>query len=385
MTDTMTTFDARRGMYTANKLKLGLFCQNASGARLMTKVPERWSGSWEDNVKLSRMCDDAGIDFLLPIARWKGYPGETNFQCSTFETLTWATGILALTKNITVFATVHVPLVNPIAAAKMLVTADHVGQGRVGLNIVVGWNEDEFGMFGVPQRPEADRYPYAQEWIDVVKRIWTETDEFDFDGKFLHMKNVEGNPKLIGAERPLMMNAGTSPAGRVYAITNCDAFFTSTGMMTFDEVAGKVETFKREARSYGRELDVFSDGIVVCRPTQEEAEEYFHYAAIENADWEGVELRLNRRATSKKSIAPGAMERADFEIERERWIKGVVGRNMIGDPDSVARQLADLHFAGLSGMALNFVNYLDELPYFRAEVLPRLERMGLRTKVRATA
>ena len=33
-----------------------------------------------------------------------------------------------------------------------MVTADHVGEGRFGLNIVVGWNEGEFEMFGVEQR-----------------------------------------------------------------------------------------------------------------------------------------------------------------------------------------------------------------------------------------
>ena len=38
-------------------------------------------------------------------------------------------------------------------------------------------------------------------------------------------------------------------------------------------------------------------------------------------------------------------------------------------------QLAD---AGLTGIAVSFVNYLDELPYFCAEVLPRLARLGVR-------
>jgi alkanesulfonate monooxygenase SsuD/methylene tetrahydromethanopterin reductase-like flavin-dependent oxidoreductase (luciferase family) len=374
-----TDLEARRAMYSANALKLGLFCQNASGARLMTMVPERWSGNWADNVALAKLCDEAGLEFLLPIARWKGYGGKLNFQGSNFETLTWATGLLALTKHITVFATVHVPLVNPVAAAKALVTADHIGHGRAGLNIVVGWNEDEFGMFGVPQRAEDERYPYAQEWIDAVLRIWSqEQNGFDVDGTFLHMAGVEGNPKLVGSDRPLMMNAGASPAGRQYAIRNCDAFFTSTGTMAFDEVAVKVQAFKDEARVQGRDLDVYSDGIVVCRPTQREAEEYFQYAAIDNADWDGVDTRLIRRTASGKNVGRGDMTDAEYQQHRIRWIKGVVGRNMIGDPDSVACQLADLHAAGITGMALNFVNYLDEMPYFRDEVLPRLERLGLR-------
>ena len=55
----------------------------------------------------------------------------------------------AATKHITVFGTVHALIFNPVVAAKEMVTADHIGEGRFGLNIVVGWNEGEFDMFGV--------------------------------------------------------------------------------------------------------------------------------------------------------------------------------------------------------------------------------------------
>jgi alkanesulfonate monooxygenase SsuD/methylene tetrahydromethanopterin reductase-like flavin-dependent oxidoreductase (luciferase family) len=54
------------------------------------------------------------------------------------------------------------------------------------------------------------------------------------------------------------------------------------------------------------------------------------------------------------------------------------GLPLIGDPDAVARDIARLAELGLKGIAVSFVNYLDELPYFCAEVLPRLARAGLR-------
>ena len=92
----------RYGMYNANKLKIGLFGPNCSSGRAVTLVPERWSGSWPDNLRLARMADEAGIDFLLPIGRWKGYGGDTDYQGETLETLTWASGLLASTRRITV-------------------------------------------------------------------------------------------------------------------------------------------------------------------------------------------------------------------------------------------------------------------------------------------
>jgi alkanesulfonate monooxygenase SsuD/methylene tetrahydromethanopterin reductase-like flavin-dependent oxidoreductase (luciferase family) len=51
----------------------------------------------------------------------------------------------------------------------------------------------------------------------------------------------------------------------------------------------------------------------------------------------------------------------------------------VGDPDAVAREFSRLRAAGLDGLAINFVDYLEELPYFAAEVLPRLDRLGLRS------
>jgi len=76
------------------------------------------------------------------------YGGSTDRHGTSFETLSWASALLAATKDIVAFATVHVPLVNPVFAAKSCVTADHVGQGRFGLNVVSGWNVEEFQSFG---------------------------------------------------------------------------------------------------------------------------------------------------------------------------------------------------------------------------------------------
>ncbi|WP_437933437.1 hypothetical protein [Sorangium sp. So ce341] len=41
---------------------------------------------------------------------------------------------------------------------------------RVGLNIVSGWDREEFEMFGVPSREHGERYEPAKEWLDVMRR-----------------------------------------------------------------------------------------------------------------------------------------------------------------------------------------------------------------------
>src|SRR4051812_26694146 len=85
----------RTSMYNDNAFKVGLFGANCSSGRAVTMVPERWLATWRDNLALAKMADEAGLDFLLPIGRWKGYGGDTDYQGATFETITWATGLLA--------------------------------------------------------------------------------------------------------------------------------------------------------------------------------------------------------------------------------------------------------------------------------------------------
>ena len=259
----------RRAMHGANALQIGLFGPNCSSGRAVTTVPERWTGSWAENLALARMADEAGIDFLLPIGRWKGYGGNTDYQGETLETINWASGLLASTQRITVFGTVHAPLFNPIIAAKKMVTADHIGAGRFGLNIVVGWNEGEFEMFGVEQREHEARYDYAQEWIDAIKLAWSDREDFDFKGKFLKLKGIRAKPKPYGGTRPVIMNAGASATGQAFAIRNCDAFFVRPSRVSIDETAQRVAAVKKAAKDLGREIGVYTVGVITCKPTRE--------------------------------------------------------------------------------------------------------------------
>jgi alkanesulfonate monooxygenase SsuD/methylene tetrahydromethanopterin reductase-like flavin-dependent oxidoreductase (luciferase family) len=280
---------------------------------------------------------------------------------------------LASTRRITVFGTVHAPLFHPLIAAKEFVTADHISEGRFGLNLVVGWNEDEFEMFGVRQHDHERRYAYAQEWLDAVKRAWGPDEDFNFEGEYIRLAKVRAKPKPYGGTRPLIMNAGASDTGRAFALRNCDAFFTQAVRRTADEIARHVRDINAEAATYGREIDVYTVGVVTCRPRSKDAQDYYRHCTVDNADWSAVDVILAKKNISRETVGD-----AMFNEQRINYANGMGGVPIVGDPDRVARQLADLSRAGLRGVGVSFVNYLDELPFFCGEVLPRLARMGLR-------
>jgi alkanesulfonate monooxygenase SsuD/methylene tetrahydromethanopterin reductase-like flavin-dependent oxidoreductase (luciferase family) len=375
MTSSGDTGLRRTDLSSRNRLKIGIFGANLSSGLAATKVPERWSGSWSDNLALARVLDDAGIEFMLPVGRWKGYGGETNFEAAGFETVTWATALLASTRRITVFGTVHAPLVHPVYAAKQFVTADHVSGGRFGLNVVCGWNQDEFDMFGVSQREHDVRYAYGAEWLRAIRAIWSGGEPFDFDGEFIRLKAVEGAPAPYGGTQPVVMNAGSSDTGKAFAIAECDYLFAPI-RTRLDDAAQNVADAKRRAKAVGKDdFGVFTTANVVCRPTQREAEDYYRYYADEQADWEAVDHMVGIGTRN----ASTTMQPEHYRQMRIRFAAGYGGWPIVGDPDTVAAGLEAVADAGFGGVALGFVNYLDEFPYFRDEVLPRLERAGVRT------
>ena len=127
---------------------------------------------------------------------------------------------------------------------------------------------------------------------------------------------------------------------------------------------------RAKAAAIGREIGVFTRAEITCRPTQKEAADYYRYWVEEMADWDAVDHQMS--ISSRTPIRPGM---PGFLEARKQHLHGFP---LVGDPDRVASMLATLSESGFDGVGLSFVNYLDELPYFRDEVLARLERMGLR-------
>jgi alkanesulfonate monooxygenase SsuD/methylene tetrahydromethanopterin reductase-like flavin-dependent oxidoreductase (luciferase family) len=360
-----------------NRLKLGLFGANVSSGRSYITAIERWDATWQNNVELARMADAAGIECMVPIARWKGYGGDRNPNGESWESITWAAGLLAATQRINVFATVHVPLIHPIVAAKQMATADHIGGGRLGVNVVCGWNEDEFRMFGVTKKEHEARYEQGSEWWTIVSEIWRGVEPFDFEGDHYRLHGVEGAPLPFEGKAPLMMNAGSSPAGRAFAIRYSDLHFD--GVRKPEDSIDRIAETKRLARDAGREVQVWTPIGVVCRPTQREAEVFTQHI-IEHADLGAVghlQAMHERDARGRTDDESAFRRSGEGPIERQVLARG--NFCAIGDPGRVTEQLLRLHNIGFDGLVLNFVNYLDEFPYFAQEVLPRLERAGVRT------
>ncbi len=352
-----------------NRFKLGVFSANADGGLAITDVPERWRASWDDVMTAATIADRAGLEFFLPIARWRGFGGKNRVREHSFETFTFAAGLATVTQNIGLFMTVHVPIVHPVYAAKALATVDHISKGRAGLNIVCGWNPDEFAMFGMTI--DTDAYGRAQEWINIIDQCYGPEQPFDVDGKFYKLKQVVSRPASLQAPRPVTMNAAFGPPGRNFAARNCDFLFS-----TFAEIEdGKahIADIRNRASEYKRDVGIYTVCHVVCRETQQEAQDYYTRYAVTEADHAAVDYHM----ASKKEFA-NSHDTAAFDKYRKRFAGGAGTYPLVGTPEKIVDDMIRISDAGYAGSALTFVNYNDELPFFCERVLPLMKQAGLR-------
>jgi alkanesulfonate monooxygenase SsuD/methylene tetrahydromethanopterin reductase-like flavin-dependent oxidoreductase (luciferase family) len=363
----------------ASRFKLAVFGFNMSGGLSMTTAPGTVTVDWDESRRIALAAERAGFDAVIPVDRWRGFGGATNFNSRSFETLTWAAGLTAITSTIDVFATCAMPTTHPIRLAKEIATIDHISGGRFGINFVAGWNLDEIRMFGLDQRDHEGRYAYADEFVTVLKRIAEEDEPFDFHGSFFDIPSAYSEPKPVQTPFPPIMSAGVSPRGRDFAAKHADISFIAVD--TLDTAAEMVKDTKRNARErYGRDLRVFAASHIVCADTEKEARDYYNYYVHERGDWDAC-----RNLMEIYAVNTGAGAQFERNELAERTVAGWGGRPLVGTPEQVAQQIVDMADIGLDGSTLSFVNYELGVEQFAAQVMPLLEQAGVRASVQAPA
>jgi dimethylsulfone monooxygenase len=355
-----------------NKLKLAVFGLNVSGGCSMTDSPDVLKVTWDESVRIAQLAESAGIEAVIPVARWKGMGGSVNFNHRNFETFTWAAGLSAVTSRICVFATFHVPTVHPVRAAKEVATIDHISRGRFGLNIVAGWNAKEIGMFGLDQKEHDARYDVADDWITLCKKLWTTQGEFDHQGPYFPSPGAYSEPKPVQTPHPPLMSAGNSARGQLFAAQHADMnFVVAKDIAAAGEIAA---TGKRIAwEKFGRRMQVFGQAYIVCRETEAEAREYLDEYVNKKGDWVGVRNLLDVLVPNSKSALG-----AGWEAMASNLIAGYGAIPLVGTAEQVVEGMLAFSKAGLDGITLSWLNYEAGLTQFKDKLLPMLRQAGLR-------
>ena len=359
-------------------LMLGLFLPIQAGGWSASKLPRTTDWSFDYNADLVRQAEGLGFDLVFGLSQWLpkgGYGGVLNGQA--LDSFISLAAMAAITSRIMLISTVHVlygPW-HPLHFAKFGATLDHISKGRWGVNIVTGHRAVEHEMFGWSRIEHDRRYELATEFVDVVQRLWSETENFSYEGERWRLENAFVTPKPQFG-RPVIVNATGSDAGIDFASRYSDiVFMTSpTGSeieSALESLPAHIARIKREARAKGREIRTLINPMVVCRDTEREAQEYYR-AIVENADTQAAPQGIGRF----ESDAHAWKGRAGRDGPEQRALGGNI--QIIGSPARVADYILRLKAVGIDGIQLSFYDFKPDLTQFGARVLPLLKQSGLR-------
>jgi alkanesulfonate monooxygenase SsuD/methylene tetrahydromethanopterin reductase-like flavin-dependent oxidoreductase (luciferase family) len=358
------------------RFKLGTFQTNLDSGCVMSELDGRLELNWPNTVALAQLAEEMEFEAMVPVARWRGFGGKTDPQGPGFECYTWAAGIGALTKRAGIVSTSHIWVSHPIIAAKQSTVIDHITNGRFILNLVTGWNQPETDMFGQRMLSHDDRYACAEEWLAIIKRLWTQDEEFDYDGRFYQIKKGYLQPKPLQGPHPAIMNAGASERGRHFAVKHCDLIFTVIRTGTIEEVRAHVQAYHKLARDeYGRQVRVWTSVNIVQGDTEKEARDFYDYYVNQKGDWAAARNMMEVFAAdiNQRNVPP---ER--IKAMQEAFIQGWGSVPIIGTKEQIVDTLSALSRAGLDGVLVVFPRYEAGMREFRDVTYPLLCQAGLR-------
>ncbi|MDR3450112.1 MAG: LLM class flavin-dependent oxidoreductase [Alphaproteobacteria bacterium] len=360
-------------LFGPRRLKLGTFCTNVSGAATMSSMDGVFETTWDNVRTVSRLADEMEFEAIVPLGRWRGFGGVTDFNENVFEAMTFSAAVTAQTCHPSVFATIHVPTMHPVLAAKQATTIDHIGGGRFTLNVVTGWNRREIELFGSPMLDHAERYLVADEWITLMKLLWTSEEEFEFSGKYFNIKEALLRPRPI-QPYPALMNASGSPVGKRFAAKHFDIVFTPPGGRDPDAIRAQLDNYRTFAREeFGREIKVWINAYVIVGDTEADAQRQFDHCVHEKGDWVAADNFINGMGIDSRSLPPEVLENIRVDM-----IAGYGGYRLLGTKEQVADELKMLVGAGVDGILLTWPAFIDGMQRFQREVYPLLVQEGLR-------
>jgi len=327
----------------------------------------------------------------------------------------------AATRHLGFGVTANLSFEAPYGFARRMSTLDHLTDGRIGWNIVTGYLDSAArGAGRDKQTAHDDRYDFADEYMEVVYKLW-EGSWADDAVKDDAERNVFVDPSRVRKVKhqgehlrldalhlsepspqrtPVLYQAGTSPAGRNFAARHAECVFMS-GPSTV-VIAPRVAAIRANAVKLGRDprgIVIFTMATAILAETDEEArekyEDYKRYADFEGAltllsGWTGVDFSKLDPDQVVEHVENEAGRTALENITRadpsRRWTVrqaaehvciGGIGPVFVGSPATVADQMERwIEATDIDGFNLCYAVRPETFVDVADLLVPELQRRG---------
>jgi pyrimidine oxygenase len=342
------------------KLELGVFLPIENNGFMISETAPQYSPGFEMNRQIAILAERFGFDFVFSMSKWRGFGGNTHFWDETLESVTLMTALAAVTSRIGIIATMQPLLFPPAVAAKMAATIDNVSKGRFGINIVSGSFLDEYEQMGMlPPGYSENRYRYAEEWLHVVKRLWTEPS-VTFDGEWFHLRDCRSSPEPIQKPYPFLICAGTSDEG--FRFTAKEGDYSFIGGTDIEHTKQLSVRMKDIASEYGRSIKTAKTILPVIGATLADAQKKWKVFQ-DGVDKDAIANIVGYYGTKNRQSGQNRILKMERDIS-------FAGRIVMGSPADIAEHVQRLvEEGGIDSVQLLFADYIEGLETFHAEVI----------------
>ncbi|ENO87176.1 dimethylsulfone monooxygenase SfnG [Thauera aminoaromatica] len=345
-----------------DNIKFAYWVPNVSGGLVVSKIEQRTSWDIDYNRKLAQIAEHAGFDYALSQIRFTaGYGAEYQH-----ESVAISHALLAATEKLRVIAAVLPGPWHPAVLAKQIATIDQLTGGRVAVNVVSGWFRGEFHGIGEPWLEHDERYRRSQEFIEVLKGIWTQ-DNFTYKGDFYRFHDYTLKPKPLQQPHPEIFQGGSSRAARDMASRVSDWYFTNGN--TVEGIKAQVDDIRAKAAANGHRVKVGVNAFIIARDTEEEAQAVLQ-EIIDKADPEAVNAFGDAVKQAGKASPEGEGNWAKSTFQDLVQYNDGFKTNLIGTPQQIAERIVALKAVGVDLVLSGFLHFQEEVAYFGEKVLP---------------
>jgi pyrimidine oxygenase len=339
----------------------GIFLPIGNGGWMLSTTAPHPEATYAWNRRAARHAEDIGLDFIMSMAKWRGFGGTTDHWGRSLESMTMMSALAEATDRVKIWATMHANVHNPAVAAKMYATLQDVSGGRAGMNIVNGAYAGEFEQFGIwdATLSHADRYTMTELWTEAVTRLWSE-DSVTMHTPYFDLVDCESRPHP--SSRPTIISAGKSEAARAFQARFADgAFLAGDSLEEMKELSADVHA---RAAANGRTCKTYSMLTVVQDETDALAE---------------AKVKAWGRGVDREALANMRASWGVPEDQARAWASGAVGEAafqtayVAGSAQTVTEHIQYIvGEADLDGLMLIFPEYDQDMVLFGETVLPAL-------------
>jgi FMNH2-dependent dimethyl sulfone monooxygenase len=329
------------------------------GGWLRNVEDERMEASWDYTSKLARRSEQIGYDLSL-IAELN-LNDIKGVDAPSLDAWSTSAALAAVTHSLELMVAVRPTFHSPALFAKQAANIDRISNGRLALNVVSSWWEQEARMYGVDFERHDDRYGRTAEWLDVLDGVWSKKT-YSHAGKYYQTENTVLEPKPVRSPRPPIYAGGESEAAKNLIAQKCDAYVMHGDSPV--HVAAKVADMceRRDKLGLGR-MQFGVAGYAFTRDSEREVTEEIERITDVKQNAKGY---ANYQQWLQGTQLEQKMSIQEYSVSNRGLRSG-----LIGTPAQIQEQVGRFEEAGVDLLLLQFSPQLEEMERFSESVIQR--------------